>query len=450
MNKKILNLPLSYEQSDFSDERFTKVRVKVMHNGLNLNNSRFSDAVIEAAAPSLKNIPLLAFTKKVDGTDEVDFAGHEFEFKITEDGVKYVYLGRPIGMVPETNAYSYEEDEEGIKFVSVDAYIWNDYANEALDIVRRDNGKSVSMEVGVQDYEFEDGGALDILEYKYNGIVLLGEDVPPAMKNARLDIAEFSMNTISEFVSKFSQDLQETINEANKAEANNPTNSDPETKMSGGREAGADSSSSESGSATSGAGESDEGKESPPIAEAPSSEEGTGKEKGEVQSEPKGSDEEKPQAEVDKPIEDKPVEDEPVEPFNPPTTVITKDGITIRKFDEEFEAIKAENEALKEEIATLKEFKLEVEKREFDLKVKALVETFSDLPEEEVEKIVEAETDYETIELKLYALRGRLNSETPANRIQSYAIYDSILQQDRPSWETLVEKHINQKDKGGI
>ena len=121
--KKVLNLPLLYEQTDFQDERFTKVRVKVMHSGLNLNNSNFSDEAIGKAAPSLRNIPLLAFVKKTDGSDEADFAGHEFEFKITEDGIKYVYLGRPIGMIPETNNYSYEEDEEGVKFVSADAYI---------------------------------------------------------------------------------------------------------------------------------------------------------------------------------------------------------------------------------------------------------------------------------------------------------------------------------------
>lgn len=444
MNKKILNLPLSYEQSDFSDERFTKVRVKVMHNGLNLNNSRFSDAVIEAAAPSLKNIPLLAFTKKVDGTDEADFAGHEFEFKITENGVKYIYLGRPIGMVPETNAYSYEEDEEGVKFVSVDAYIWNDYANEALDIVQRDGGKSVSMEVSVQDYDSENGAGIDILEYKYNGIVLLGEDVPPAMKKARLDVAKFSMNSISEFVSNFSRDLQETIDEANKAQADNPTSSDPETKMSEDGEPGADPSPSESDPAAPGASESNEGKESAPVAEASSSEEGADKEKGEVQSEPKSPGGEEPQAEVEKAVED-----EPEKPYNPPTVTVTEEGITIRKFEDEFEDLRAKNEILETELETLRAFKADVEKKEFDQKVATLVETFSDLPKEDVEKIVETETDYEIIELKLYALRGRLNSETPANRIQAFAIYDSGITQQGPSWEKLVEAHINKTTKGG-
>lgn len=478
MSKKILNLPLSYEQTDFEDDRFTKVRVRVMHNGLNLNKSRFSDSVIEAAAPSLKNIPLLAFTKKVDGTDESDFAGHEFEFKMTENGIKYVYLGRPIGMVPETNNYAFDEDEEGVKFVSVDAYIWNEYANEALDIVKRDGQKGVSMEVGVNDYNIVDDGTFDILEYAYAGIVLLGDDVPPAMRNARLEIAEFSASTVSEFVSKFSQDLQKTINEANERKTDDKTDSEPQAEDSGEGEAGADSEPTKTDLPTPEAGGSTEKEEAPVVGEVVVSEERAVEEEGKVSGEPEGTREEEPQTEIEEPVVEETVVEEPVveeveteevevevekteveepvveetevteEPaYNPSTVVVSKEGISIRTMSSEVEDLIAENEALKEEIASLRAFKEKVEKEEFELKVNTLVESFSDLPEEDVREIVETETDYEKVELKLYALRGRLNTKTPANRIQAYAIYDSILPQDKPSWENLVEKYINKETK---
>ena len=193
-----------------------------MHSGLNLNNSNFSDEAIGKASPSLRNIPLLAFVKKTDGSGEADFAGHEFEFKITEDGIKYVYLGRPIGMIPETNNYSYEEDEEGVKFVSADAYIWNQYANEAMDIIQRDGSKSVSMEISVDNYEVDDKvGVMDITDFKYTGVAILGDDVQPAMRNARLDLASFSFDGLGDFMATFAKEIKETLNHE-KPEAETP------------------------------------------------------------------------------------------------------------------------------------------------------------------------------------------------------------------------------------
>ena len=335
--KKILNLPLTYEKTDFSDERFTKVRVKVMHSGLNLNGSRFTDAAIGKAAPSLKNIPLLAFVKKSDGTDEADFAGHEFEFKVTEDGVKYIYLGRPIGMIPETNNYSYEEDEEGVKFVSVDAYIWNDYANEALDIVHRDGGKSVSMEVGVQDFSVEDEtGVLDIHDYLYNGVVLLGDEVAPAMRNARLDIAEFSISGISQFVANFSRDLQETINEADKKFTETPVDSNPETDSSSEGNGDSDSAPTGTDSAPAEPSGPSEKKVEAPVSDTDGPEETGTPEESPVSVEPEKPNEEE-KAKVDEPIADEstlenPIVDEPTAeekpPYNPSTVTITEEGVT--------------------------------------------------------------------------------------------------------------------------
>ncbi len=457
--KKILNLPLTYEKTDFSDERFTKVRVKVMHSGLNLNGSRFTDAAIGKAAPSLKNIPLLAFVKKSDGTDEADFAGHEFEFKVTEDGVKYIYLGRPIGMIPETNNYSYEEDEEGVKFVSVDAYIWNDYANEALDIVHRDGGKSVSMEVGVQDFSVEDEtGVLDIHDYLYNGVVLLGDEVAPAMRNARLDIAEFSISGISEFVANFSRDLQETINERDKKFTETPVDSNPETDSSSEGNGDSDSAPTGTDSAPAEPSGPSEKKVEATVSDTDGSEETGAPEESPVSVEPEKASEEEEKAKVDEPIADEPTLENPIvdeptaeenPPYNPPTVTVTEEGVTIRKFEDELEDLRTKNEILETELETLRAFKADVEKKEFDQKVATLVETFSDLPKEDVNEIIKTETDYEIIELKLYALRGRLNSETPANRIQAFAIYDSGITQQAPSWEKLVEAHINKTTKGG-
>lgn len=208
-----INLPVSYSVAQFDSERFLKLRIKVMHTGLNLNNSNFDSSAVEAAAHTLSNIPLLAFVKRADGEDKDDFAGHEYEIKITEDDMKFVYLGRPIGIVPESNNYAVETDEEGRTFVCVDAYVWKDYANSALDILSQDEVKKISMEIIVDDYESTDS-YINIKAYKYTGIVLLGEDVKEAMIGAKATVVEFSADSITAMMSE----LKDAMTKAFKVE----------------------------------------------------------------------------------------------------------------------------------------------------------------------------------------------------------------------------------------
>ena len=398
---KFLRLPLVYEKQDFNDDRFVKVRVKVMHNGLNLNGSSFSDAAIEKAAATLKNIPLLAFVKKTDGVDDADFAGHEFEYRWDEDGIKYTYLGRPIGMIPETNNYTYEEDENGIKFVYADGYIWTDYANEALEIMQRDGSKSVSMEIRVNSYS-DNESVLEITDYKYTGIAVLGDDVPPAMMGAKVDIANFSAEGLGEFVANFSATLQEAL-EPNPEEPIEPEfTSDPEPEVV-----------------------------EPEVVEPEVVE-------PEVV-EPESSPEPEVTVEVD---------------FEKELAEIQMEAASLKK---ELEEIKTELEFRKaellkaqEEKVELEQFKARVEKEEFSMKVKELIVDFSDLEETEINGIISNSTNLEEIELKLFAARGKKASiKAPAQKIQTYGVWDSQIRQDKetnePVWASLVKKYSETK-----
>lgn len=411
MKKKYLQLPITYEQSNFdNDDRFVKVRIKVMHNGLNLNNSNFSDPAIEKAASSLSNIPLLAFTKVRDGVDESDFLGHEMEFKITEDGVKYVYLGRPIGMIPETNNYSYQESEDGRKFVTVDGYIWTSYANEALDIIQRDGGKNVSMEIKVNSYG-ENESVIDITDYKYTGIAFLGEDVPPAMMGARADLAEFSFQGVQEFVANFAVELQNALNLSEDKEPEVPAD-EPVVE---------------------------------PIIEDP------------IVEDPIVED-----PIVEDPID--PIEDpivDPVAPVEDPIVDPIEDTVEepVVPFEEEVSAIKVELDTLRNELESVRKerdelmsYKTGIEKAEYSANLKTLLESFSDIEEDEINKIISKETDLDDIELKLFAVRGKNNTKAPAGHIQTYSIWDSLIKtphDETPSWVELVEKHHSKDNEGG-
>jgi hypothetical protein len=196
MEKKNLKLPMSFEKLDNSvlnDDTLVYARVKVMHSDLNLNNSTFFEESIKNAEGSLKNKPILAYIKKTDGEDKKDFAGHEIEVTLADGEVKVTYLERPIGVIPESNNYEMVE-EDGKLWVYSDAYLWVDYANEAMDIFEENNVKSVSMEIVIDDYELKEDGTFDITAYRYNGVTVLGDDVNPAMTGAQIEV-NFSENS---------------------------------------------------------------------------------------------------------------------------------------------------------------------------------------------------------------------------------------------------------------
>lgn len=434
---KFLKLPLTYEQTAFDDDRFMKVRIKVMHNGLNLNNSRFSDTSIEKAAKTLSNIPLLAYIKQTDGVEDADFAGHEFEIRITEDEMKYVYLGRPIGMIPETNNYSYEEDEDGIKFVYVDGYIWKDYANEALDIIARDNGKKVSMEIRVDDYDMTDS-AIDINDYKYTGITLLGEDIPEAMTGARADISEFSQETMQEFIANFSSDLGEAMDPSERKEIGRPI---PEEDF-------------EIKEVEAGVGEKDEVVEEEEIGRPIEEEEEVVEEPiEEEEAEEEEPVEEEEAIEEEEPAEEETEEEEPVEKEE---EIKREEGINSdlddikilnNELQADLDALQAKYDALEIELKDLRDFKANIEKTDRDAKLQEIVSEFSDLEESEISDVVASYSALEDIELRLFAIRGKKNS-VESKGIVTYTAYDGIISKDsssgdEPSWHSLIPKNQN-------
>ena len=100
------------------------------------------------------------------------------------DDYRIIYLETPIGLVPETNNYAYEE-HDGRNYVFCDAYVWRDYSNYAEDIIERDKEIKLSMEIIVDGYEYDaKEKVLNIIDYRYQGITLLGKDHGTGMIDA--------------------------------------------------------------------------------------------------------------------------------------------------------------------------------------------------------------------------------------------------------------------------
>lgn len=176
-----ISMPTKYKTAEYS-ENLIKCKITVMHDQENFNGSNFSLKSIEKAKESLKNIPILAYTKEnING--EKDFDEHNIDISIDFSGdeitLKEKYLEVPIGVIPEQNNYSLKTID-GKTYVSVDGYIWKNYSNEAFDILYEAKEKEVSMEIKVNEGKFSDE-YYHIEDYTYLGITILGSDVKGAM-----------------------------------------------------------------------------------------------------------------------------------------------------------------------------------------------------------------------------------------------------------------------------
>lgn len=151
---------------------------------------------MEQALPSLKDRPILGDIVKLDdGT--YDFFSHDFE--VDEDTGEITYIEKPIGVTQDTeNAYLEYDEERDVYFVVVYGVIWEEYGNQAADIIRRKNGTKVSVELSISDLSFNSKEKyLEINDFYFSGITCLGTNpetnvkVEEGMEGSRLDLTTF-------------------------------------------------------------------------------------------------------------------------------------------------------------------------------------------------------------------------------------------------------------------
>lgn len=167
-----------------------KVTLYVMSDGKNYNGSSFDLLSMNDAEESIKNTPILAFLVQDEDGNVVDFDGHNMDTKIVngEDGyeLKTIYHERPIGIIPESCNPRYEKIDEKTFFV-VDGWIWKSYSNGSYKIIEENGSTSVSMEIRVDDGLYnEDNDIYEIKKYRYEGVTVLGANVPPAIEGSRI------------------------------------------------------------------------------------------------------------------------------------------------------------------------------------------------------------------------------------------------------------------------
>lgn len=204
--KKRANMSCLFSQStEPISSNLVPVKLTLLHDDLNRNSSSLSMDAIKMAEPSLKNKPILAYIRK-DENGEYDFAGHEIEITLSEDGVKTTYLERPVGIIPESTKVEYIS-KDGKIYATCNGYIYKDYSNETLELIEKTNGKCVSVELSVEDGHIDMDSIFHITKFDYLGVTILSDDVTPGMdENCRIELFG-NLEDYQEFIDKAKNDV---------------------------------------------------------------------------------------------------------------------------------------------------------------------------------------------------------------------------------------------------
>ena len=209
-----LRLPIQFEKvEEISDDdnRFTKVKIYILHLGQNLNETVFEKSVVDKAIPTLEYIPIVGFIEYDSDKSEKDFSDHRYILTMDENGLRRKYLGSAYGVIlsSEENNAHYENrlDDNGIErtYLVCEGIIWNMF-EDSSNIINRDVIKKQSMELredDVEGYE-DDDGIFHFTNFSFRASCILGDSHTPAMNGSTLEV-NF---TVNDFIKNIQEEIK--------------------------------------------------------------------------------------------------------------------------------------------------------------------------------------------------------------------------------------------------
>lgn len=204
--ENIQNISLDFVVDKFKvieldNSQLTKVEIYVCHDKRNKNGSYISLENMVRAQNSILRKPLLY---RMNSTGQ-DFLEHEQELYAC-------------GFVdPIHNGMRYEEID-GITYFIISCIVWNVYMQKVLQIFNRDGEKKISMEAQVSKSSMHEDGFIELIDYKYLGLVLLGDNYETGMYNTSAKISNFSKNDLDKKIEESEDILKYALKESYKEE----------------------------------------------------------------------------------------------------------------------------------------------------------------------------------------------------------------------------------------
>lgn len=212
-----VQMPAIFEKEENVDkdkEGLTPFVAKAYHDHINLNNSEIKPEVLESTLPSAMLRPILASIVTDEETGEKDFGSHDFVFEEDEDGnEKIKYIEQPVGVIFGDNTIEYDEEDD-VNRAILHGYLYNEYCQDAVDIMNRRKTVDCSVELSIREMSFNTADkVLTLDDFYVCGLTLLGSKVKPGMKGSKVTIEDFNKSNNSMFSNNEKLiELLETLN----------------------------------------------------------------------------------------------------------------------------------------------------------------------------------------------------------------------------------------------
>lgn len=349
---------------------FHKARLRIMAlDSVARNGVKFTHDGTVKALPTLKNVPLVT---QYDYNTK-NLKSHEFE----DDGNALTY---GIGVIAESCQQWIEEVEvegEVKEYLCSEVLLWKRQKRE-YDFIKRHKDLNVSMEVMMNNPKKVKDGSIEVGNFYFTAVTVLGVGVNPAFGEANLVFAKddtyeqmmFELNEFENGGNNMPQEGQTQVQEPVVNEGQEPQTVEPKQVVE-------------------------------PVQQT------------EPKVEPKAK-----EPEVDYKAKLEQLEAE----MSRTIVDLTKerDGL-VKQLQEAKDNAKTQVETLQSELADLKQFKAQIEKDKLDTERQAILDQFTDLQEfDEYKELIENLGDMQpsALEDKLYIIAGRKARENQKNKKQ--------------------------------
>lgn len=193
---------------------FSTGTLKVMYLGDNRNGSHFSKGAVEKALPSLRNVPIVCHWD--DEAEEI--GGHDITVVSDNNGgMRIKNLTEPCGVVPDHAKFSFQKDcdDEGNEheYLVIDGVILWKRQDVYQYIVDELGGKvKHSMEINVLDNSKTPNGYLDISDFEFTALCLLG-NCEPCFQGSGLEL--YSAQNFKQKMEQMMLEMKESFSMVN-------------------------------------------------------------------------------------------------------------------------------------------------------------------------------------------------------------------------------------------
>lgn len=200
-----MQIEFSSALSDIAEvnKSFDCAKLRVAYTGKNRNNSYISTEAFERAVPTMFNVPVVANYSREDN----EIGSHDGEWIKDKNGeVQYVNITQPVGVVPESATWYWEDVEDNgemHKYFCTEVLLWK--RQEAYQKIKDNGVTKHSMEISVIDGEMLDD-YYNIKDFQYTAFCLLGTATPCFESSG---LFTFSTEEQEEFKLQYTQMLEE-------------------------------------------------------------------------------------------------------------------------------------------------------------------------------------------------------------------------------------------------